>query len=136
MRARASTRRAAASLALVLALGGTACAADGPAGVGQGSALPDPDASDTETVPAEVTFSDVISIEGRRYTPADFFVAPEREVRVVNLDDEAHTVTSFDGSFDVRVPPRGEAEFLSPEPGAYAYSCRFHPEMGAEFEVR
>jgi plastocyanin len=120
----------------VLALGATACVDDGPADVGQGPALPTPDASDTETEPAEAAFADVITIEDRRYTPADFFVAPEREVRVVNLDDEAHTLTSFDGSFDVRVPPRGEAEFLSPEPGAYAYSCRFHPEMGAEFEVR
>ncbi len=136
MGAGATTSRAAATLVLVLALGVTACVDDGPAGAGQGPALPSPDASDPDTEPDEVAFAEVITIEDRRYTPADFFVAPEREVRVVNLDDEAHTVTSFDGSFDVRVPPRGEAEFLTPEPGAYAYSCRFHPEMGAEFEVR
>jgi plastocyanin len=137
MRARTSTRRAGATLVLVVALGGTACAGDdGPAGVGRGPSLPSPDASDAATEPAEVAFSDLITIEERRYRPADFFVAPAREVRVVNRDDEAHTVTSFDGSFDVRVAPRGEAEFLSPEPGVYAYSCRFHPEMGAEFEVR
>jgi plastocyanin len=128
-----SIGRAAGTLALVLALGGTACADVGPADVGED---PPPPAPDPQSEPDEVAFAEVITIEGRRYLPPDFFVGARREVRVVNLDDEAHTVTSFDGSFDVRVPPRGEAEFSSPEPGAYAYACRFHPEMGGEFEVR
>jgi plastocyanin len=123
--------RAAGTLSLVLALGGTACA-----GVNQTPPPPAPDASAPPSEPDELAFAEVITIEGRRYLPPDFFVGAHREVRVVNLDDEAHTVTSFDGSFDVRVPPRGEAEFAAPEPGAYAYACRFHPEMGGEFEVR
>jgi hypothetical protein len=59
----------------------------------------------------------------------------ERELTIRNLDDEAHTVTSFDGAIDVEVGPGEEVEILTPEPGAYLYSCRFHPEMGGEIDV-
>jgi plastocyanin len=81
------------------------------------------------------TFSDVLTIQDRRYEPFDLLIGAERELRIVNLDDEAHTVTAFDGSFDVRVGPGEEAEILTPWPGAYPYSCRFHPEMGGEMDV-
>lgn len=80
-------------------------------------------------------FSDVITIEGRTFTPDDLLVGAEREMRVVNLDDEAHTLTAFDGSFDVEVGPGETVEFLTPEPGAYPYWCSIHPEMGAEIDV-
>jgi plastocyanin len=126
--------RVGAVLLLSAAVG--ACLDEEPGGVGQGPAMPSVEATEAPDVTDEPAWAERIVIEDRRYDPGDFFVAPEREVRVVNLDDEAHTVTAFDGSFDVRVPPRGEATFVSPEPGAYPYACRFHQEMGAEFEVR
>lgn len=122
-------------LVMAAVLGVTACA-DGSGTDDAGPELATAGATDRDDGTTEVAFAEVITIEDRRYTPPDFFVGAERELRVVNLDNEAHTVTSFDGSFDVRVPPRGEVEFLTPEPGAYAYACRFHPEMGGEFEVR
>jgi plastocyanin len=81
-------------------------------------------------------WSDVLTIEDRRYRPNDLLGGAGRELRVENLDDEAHTVTAFDGSFDVEVAPGDQVEFLlPPEPGAYPYACRFHPEMGAEIDV-
>jgi plastocyanin len=123
-----------AVLALSVAVG--ACLDEEPGGDGQGPATPAVEATEAPDAADEPAWAERIVIEDRRYDPGDFFVAPEREVRVVNLDNEAHTVTAFDGSFDVRVPPGGEATFVSPEPGAYPYACRFHPEMGAEFEVR
>lgn len=122
-------------LVLAAVLGVTGCA-DGSGAEDAGPELATTNATDRDAGTTEVAFAEVITIEDRRYTPPDFFVGAERELRVVDSDDEAHTVTSFDGSFDVRVPPRGEVEFLTPEPGAYAYACRFHPEMGGEFEVR
>jgi plastocyanin len=139
VRRRARSLVATAGLVLAVSLASSACTDDGATGgIGQGPALPTSDATDAagDDLTEATGWSDLITIEDRRYTPADFFVAPERELRVVNRDDEAHTVTAFDGSFDVRVPPGGEVEFLTPEPGAYSYACRFHPEMGAEFEVR
>jgi plastocyanin len=131
-------RSSLAAASIAMALLASACTDDGTTeGVGQGPPMPAPEGTDAAAEAADdPAWADLITIEDRRYDPADFFIAPARELRVVNRDDEAHTVTSFDGSFDVEVPPGGEVELLTPEPGAYPYACRFHPEMGAEFEVR
>jgi plastocyanin len=102
----------------------------GPDGTDGGDATAGP-----ATAPEGPVWSDVLTIEDRRYHPDDLLAGAERELTIRNLDDEAHTVTSFDGAIDVEVGPGEEVEILTPEPGAYLYSCRFHPEMGGEIDV-
>jgi plastocyanin len=120
--------RGRAALAAVLLVASVGCASTAS---DQGS----DDAGAAATTEGPV-WSDVLTIEDRRYHPDDLLGGAGRELWVENLDAEAHTVTSFDGSFDVEVGPGERVEILlPPEPGAYPYACRFHPEMGAEIDV-
>jgi plastocyanin len=81
-------------------------------------------------------WSDVITISDRRYAPDELLADADRELTIVNEDDEAHTLTTFDGTLDVEIGPGERVEVMTPpEPGAYPYVCRFHPEMGGEIDV-
>jgi plastocyanin len=81
-------------------------------------------------------WSDVITISDRRYAPDELLADADRELAIVNEDDEAHTLTTFDGTLDVEIGPGERVEVMTPpEPGAYPYVCRFHPEMGGEIDV-
>jgi hypothetical protein len=81
-------------------------------------------------------WSDVITISDRRYQPDDLLADADRELSIVNDDGEAHTLTTFDGSLDVEIGPGERVVAMTPpEPGAYPYACRFHPEMGGEIDV-
>lgn len=123
--------RVVASLVVVAAL--TSCTATDPEPEPERPTLADAQA---RTAPdGDELWTDEVVIEDRDYAPADALVGAGRVLRVVNRDAEAHTVTSFDGSFDVEVGPGQTAQFVAPEPGAYPYSCRFHPEMGAELST-
>lgn len=58
-------------------------------------------------------------------------------VTVTNMDTAAHTVTSKQGGFDVKVNPRGAtATFTAPsKPGKYPIDCDFHAQMNAVLVV-
>jgi plastocyanin len=85
---------------------------------------------------SEPVWSDVITISDRRYEPDDLLADADRELAIVNEDDEAHTLTTFDGTLDVEIGPGERVEVMTPpEPGAFPYTCRFHPEMGGEIDV-
>ena len=59
-------------------------------------------------------------------------------VQVMNMDNEAHTVTADSGNaFDVRIPPGRTAQFTAPsKPGTYPYHCTYHSNMHASLRVR
>jgi hypothetical protein len=81
-------------------------------------------------------WSDVLTISDRRYEPDDLLADADRELTIVNEDDETHTLTTFDGTLDVEIGPGEQVQIMTPpEPGAFPYSCRFHPEMGGEIDV-
>ncbi len=66
-------------------------------------------------------------------------VAPGARVKVVNLDDVFHTVTSDDGSsFSVGAAHSGgTAHFKAPsEPGRYEFHCIVHPSMTGVLVVK
>jgi plastocyanin len=104
-----------------------------------GGAADDPLVADDEVTDADerqAVWADELRIADRRYDPPELLAGAGRELVVVNEDDEAHTVTSFDASFEAEVAPGGRVEIEVPEePGAYPFSCRFHPEMGGMLEV-
>ncbi|MEP6630600.1 MAG: cupredoxin domain-containing protein [Lapillicoccus sp.] len=51
-------------------------------------------------------------------------------VTITNNDSEAHTVTSKDGGFDVKVAGRGgTAQLTAPKAGTYTLTCDFHANM-------
>ncbi|GAA2502726.1 cupredoxin domain-containing protein [Terrabacter carboxydivorans] len=78
----------------------------------------------------------VISIADFAYTvPAS--VAPGAKITIRNSDSQAHTVTSQDGGFDVKVDPGATATMTAPtKPGSYKFVCRFHGNMSGTLVVR
>jgi plastocyanin len=72
----------------------------------------------------------MIHIENFRYrTPAS--VSPGAAVQVMNMDDEAHTVTSdATGGFQLTVPAGTTVTLTAPtKPGRYPFHCDFHANM-------
>ncbi|MBT9254590.1 cupredoxin domain-containing protein [Phycicoccus sp. MAQZ13P-2] len=57
-------------------------------------------------------------------------VAPGATVTVTNDDSQAHTVTSDDGGFDVKVGSGQTVTMTAPDSaGRYGFVCSFHANM-------
>ena len=118
---RRTSRRLAAAVPVSLLL--AACGSAVPGSSGAASAGP----GSASTASAASTYT-VAS-----YTLPALTVAPGSKVRVIDGDDEPHTVTADDGSFDKTHP----GEFTAPsKPGSYAISCKVHPSMHGTITVR
>ena len=105
---------------LLTGCGSSAAAADGP--------------STASSMPATAT---TIMIEGFRFEiPTS--VGPGATVRVMNMDGEAHTVTSDeDGAFSVAVPAGSTVTFTAPTTaGSYDFHCEYHSTMHGTLVVR
>lgn len=64
-------------------------------------------------------------------------VAPGATVTIKNGDSQAHTVTSKDGGFDVKVDPNGTATMKAPnKPGTFKFVCTFHANMSGTLVVK
>lgn len=65
-------------------------------------------------------------------------VRPGAMIAVTNSDNAPHTVTSKDkAGFDVDVPAGATVIFKAPdEPGEYAITCTFHPQMAGTLAVK
>lgn len=71
-----------------------------------------------------------VAIKDFAFSPAAITVNAGQSVRFVNRDDEAHTVTARDGSFDSGGLDTGASwTHRFEKPGRYAYFCELHPYM-------
>ena len=72
------------------------------------------------------------------YTFTPLTAAPGQTVRVLDGDDEPHTVTAEDGSFDTGPCDKTDpGSFTAPTaPGTYKIICRVHPSMHGTLTVR
>lgn len=78
----------------------------------------------------------VVHIKDFTYTPAPLRVHVGDRVRFINDDDEAHTVTAKDKSFDSEGLDTGKSwEHVFTKAGTYSYFCELHPYMKATVEV-
>jgi plastocyanin len=72
------------------------------------------------------------------YTFTPITVSAGQVVRVLDGDDEPHTVTAEDGSFDTGSFDKTDpGTFTAPsKPGSYAFVCNIHPSMRGMLTVR
>ena len=78
-----------------------------------------------------------ISIENYAYTPAKMSVTAGTTITWKNLDDDPHTVTANDGSFNSKGLAQGDTwSHRFDKPGTYAYHCTVHPMMQATVIVK
>ena len=99
----------------------TGCAANGS----RPSAPPAPNAAGDGYVVKDYTFPPLTA-------------APAQTVRVVDGDDEPHTLTAEDGSFDTGSFDKSQpGTFTAPaKPGTYKIVCKIHPSMHGTLTVR
>jgi plastocyanin len=78
----------------------------------------------------------MIHIDNFKYTvPAS--VAPGEKVSVMNMDGEAHTVTSDSGAFGDMAGAGTITTFTAPsKPGSYPFHCNFHANMHGVLVVK
>ena len=87
------------------------------------------------TAPA-TTGAVVLTVSGYHF-PA-LTVAPGARISLVDGDDEPHTVTATDGSFNSGPFDKTAAGSLTApsRPGTYAFTCTIHPSMHGTLVVR
>lgn len=80
----------------------------------------------------------VVTYRVADYTLPPLTVAPGTTLRLVDGDDEAHTVTADDGSFDSGAFDKADPGTLTAPsvPGSYAIHCTIHPSMRGTLVVR
>ena len=111
-----SVSRAAVTAVMVAALGGAGAAATQPA----------------TTAPAATT----IHIKDFAYRPTPATVHVGERITFINDDDEAHTVTATDKSYDSGGLDTGNRwQHVFTAPGTYTYFCALHPYMKASIVV-
>ena len=71
-----------------------------------------------------------VHVKDFKYAPTPLHVHVGETVRFINDDDEAHTVTSNDKSFDSEGMDTGNAwDHVFEKPGTFTYFCELHPYM-------
>jgi plastocyanin len=78
-----------------------------------------------------------IVIQNFAFVPSTLTIKAGEKVTWVNRDDEPHTATANDKSFNSKTLENGErfsTEFR--KPGTYQYYCALHPKMTAQIIVK
>lgn len=79
----------------------------------------------------------VVTIKNDAFTPTKITIAAGTTVTFVNLDDDAHTVTSPAGTFDSKGMDTGAVwKRTFTTPGVYTYFCELHPFMKGTIVVK
>ena len=82
------------------------------------------------TGPARAGSGHVVQIENFAYAPAELTIQAGDTVTWTNLDDQAHTATATDGSWDTGMLDQGASGSVTfTAPGTYDYLCTPHPTM-------
>ena len=74
----------------------------------------------------------VVHIKDFAYAPTPLKVHTGETVRFINDDEEPHTVTATDKSFDsTALDTNGDWTHTFTKPGTFSYFCELHPYMKA-----
>jgi plastocyanin len=93
-------------------------------------------ASASAAVPGLLPAVATVHIKDFKYNPPALTVHVGDRVTFVNDDDEAHTVTATDKSFDSEgLDTAGTWQHVFTKPGTYHYFCELHPYMKAAIVV-
>lgn len=103
---------------------------------GKSAAPPVAAASNNAASAATPADAPMLHIDNFKYSvPAS--VAPGEKVSVMNMDGEAHTVTSDSGAFDDMAAAGTITTFTAPsKPGSYPFHCTFHSNMHGVLVVK
>jgi plastocyanin len=79
----------------------------------------------------------VMHLRDDAFVPSTLTIQAGQTVTFVNDDDDAHTVTAVDGSFDSKgLDTHGSWRHTFAKPGTYKIFCELHPFMKATIVVK
>jgi plastocyanin len=71
-----------------------------------------------------------VQIHNFKFEPANITIAEGESVQFVNLDEEPHTATATDGSFNSKALDTNQTwNYTATKPGSFPYICSIHPFM-------
>jgi len=83
------------------------------------------------------TKTHTVTIENMRFDPENLVVGPGDRIVWINKDLFPHTASASSRAFDSgSIAPNASWEYVAGKPGAYLYTCSFHPTMHAALTVR
>jgi len=87
--------------------------------------------------PAAASSAPSVTIKDDAFSPVTLTIVSGQTVTFVNRDDDAHTVTATNGSFDSRgLDTNAVWRHRFGVPGTYAYFCQLHPFMKGTIVVK
>ncbi|MEH1899770.1 MAG: cupredoxin family copper-binding protein [Nostoc sp.] len=86
----------------------------------------------TSQQPADVT----VKIRNFKFEPANLAIAVGKTVQFINVDEEPHTATATDGTFNSKALDTNETwNYTATKRGTYPYICSVHPFMKGTLTV-
>jgi plastocyanin len=77
-----------------------------------------------------------VKIHNFKFEPANVAIAVEETVQFVNTDEEPHTATATDGTFDSKGLDTDRTwNYTATKPGTFPYICSIHPFMKGTLTV-
>ena len=71
-----------------------------------------------------------VKIHNFKFEPANLTIAVGETVQFINNDEEPHTVTATDGTFNSKALDTNQTwSYTATKPGTYPYICSIHPFM-------
>ena len=90
-----------------------------------------------ETATSSTATATQVQIENYTFKPASVTIPVGATVTWKNLDDDPHTATADDGSFNSKGLAQGDTySHAFTKPGTYRYHCTVHPFMQATIIVK
>jgi len=77
-----------------------------------------------------------VKIHNFKFEPATLAIAVGKTIQFINLDEEPHTATATDGTFNSKALDTNQTwNYTATKPGTYAYICSIHPSMKGTLTV-
>lgn len=132
-----------ASTILVMLLSLSACSPTHPTPIAQPSILkPSAAAAEAPAQQAQAPpqshaqAAATIKIHNFKFEPASVTIAAGDTVQFINADEEPHTATSTNGTFDSKALDTNETwNYTATQPGTFPYICSIHPFMKGTLTV-
>ncbi len=77
-----------------------------------------------------------VKIRNFKFEPANLAIAVGKTVQFINVDEEPHTATATDGTFNSKALDTNQTwNYTATKPGTYPYICSVHPFMKGTLTV-
>ncbi|MBD2452303.1 cupredoxin family copper-binding protein [Nostoc sp. FACHB-152] len=90
----------------------------------------------SEPQTSQQTADATVKIHNFKFEPANLVLAVGKTVQFINVDEEPHTATATDGTFNSKALDTNETwNYIATKPGTYPYICSIHPFMKGTLTV-